>query len=190
MKMIQITKKNDEDRKQNVTDEDNLISSRNPYHPISLPMESPRVAKTADFKDNNSIYFFQLPSFFPFCTPKPKGEEPKVVLKKEPGTKEELPPLPEEDFQNTLEFAPEGQFGTLKFYKSGKIKLQVGEYLYDVQEATQPSFYQNISYIPKDEDNIHFFGGPKKRYICTPDIDSLLHPKIEIKEEVKEPTNQ
>merc|ERR1712137_737549 len=87
-------------------------------YPISVPFEPPgwydqneNLGKFLEQADSDSLVFFQLPSVLPVA------EEGKNV------------PTPVKDL-------PGGYLGKLVVYRSGKVKLKIGDILFDVDIGT------------------------------------------------------
>jgi hypothetical protein len=72
--------------------------------------------------------FMQLPSSLPITPPKTE-EEPKQETKQESALGGS-----EQEFVSNLTKIPEGFLGKLIVYKSGKIKMKVGDFIYDVRD--------------------------------------------------------
>ncbi|GLT40248.1 hypothetical protein SLA2020_143980 [Shorea laevis] len=74
-----------------------------------------------------------------------------------------------------LEQMPAGYMGKMLVYQSGKIKLKLGETLYDVTPGLHTEFAQNVAAINAEEKQFCNIGNLVKRLVVTPDIDSLLN---------------
>lgn len=68
----------------------------------------------------------------------------------------------------------EGRIGKLKLFKSGKIKLQIGSYYYDIHPGTECSFLQQIMVVSPDTKQCYQLGDLHKQYICIPDFEKML----------------
>lgn len=75
---------------------------------------------------------------------------------------------------NAIRNLPAGQIGSLKFYKSGKTTMRVGDIDLVVTEATPFPFSQEILCVDAQEKNCVNLGAIEKRVMCTPDIATLL----------------
>ncbi len=142
-------------------DKDHLelsIDPLNSYHPTILPFPEkpplmhnikaeedamivePSVPPREPFLTNSELCFMQLPSSLPI-TPTPQTKHKKKSKEEEEEEAEEVEdqkkdtsslPSNEQDFVSNITDIADGRIGKLQIYKSGKIKLKVGEYLYDV----------------------------------------------------------
>ncbi|KAG2378388.1 hypothetical protein C9374_008531 [Naegleria lovaniensis] len=72
-----------------------------------------------------------------------------------------------------------GLVGEMVIYKSGKVKLKLGEVVLDVFPGSEFSFPEHVACIDiadKDKQgNCHILGNIAKRFSCVPDVDYLLH---------------
>ncbi|XP_006399413.2 uncharacterized protein LOC18019452 isoform X2 [Eutrema salsugineum] len=75
------------------------------------------------------------------------------------------------DLKATL---PEGFMGKLLIYKSGAVKMKLGEVLYDVSPGLKSEFAQDVMVVNVDEKNCCLVGDVYKHAVLTPDIDSIL----------------
>lgn len=69
---------------------------------------------------------------------------------------------------------PAGAMGKMVVYKSGAVKLKLGETLYDVNPGSDCIFSQDVVTINAKEKNCCAVGELQKRAILTPDVDSIL----------------
>ncbi|XP_022549484.2 uncharacterized protein LOC106419349 isoform X2 [Brassica napus] len=67
-----------------------------------------------------------------------------------------------------------GFMGKLLVYKSGAIKMKLGEVLYDVSPGLKSEFAQDVMAVNTDEKNCCLVGDVYKHAVLTPDIDSIL----------------
>lgn len=77
--------------------------------------------------DEPQFLFFQLPAVLPLA----KKPDASVDAKK--GSNKTVP-------ASKLEEVPEGRIGKILVYKSGKVKMKLGDLLFDVS-ARSPEFY-------------------------------------------------
>lgn len=75
---------------------------------------------------------------------------------------------------NSLEELPEGYMGKMLVYKSGAVKLKLGDIVYDVSPGCDCSFPQKVVAINVSDKHCCELGEGNKRAVVTPDIDSLL----------------
>jgi hypothetical protein len=71
---------------------------------------------------------------------------------------------------------PDGYLGKILVYKSGKIKLRIGNFLYDVTSGTPMSFHQEVAVFSPDNKACYSLGDISGRMLITPDLDQLLNP--------------
>ncbi|CAL5058049.1 unnamed protein product [Urochloa decumbens] len=69
---------------------------------------------------------------------------------------------------------PGGLMGKILVYKSGKVKMTLGDVLFDVSAGSNCMFPQDVAAINTREKHCCSIGEIEKRAIVTPDIDSLL----------------
>ncbi|KAJ8420780.1 hypothetical protein Cgig2_022646 [Carnegiea gigantea] len=67
-----------------------------------------------------------------------------------------------------------GAMGKMVVYKSGAVKLKLGDTLYDVNPGSDCIFSQDVVTINTKEKNCCAVGELQKRAILTPDVDSIL----------------
>jgi DNA-directed RNA polymerase III subunit RPC4 len=136
--------------------------------------------------EDERLYFFQLPAILPrfkvpIDEPAVKGEAEDVEMKEQPSTikmeKEQearrAPKVVDVEFDK----AQEGRIGSLLVYKSGKVKLKLGSVLMEVAPGTDPSFLENVVVVDsKDQTRTSAVsvGNITEKFLCVPDIDSLL----------------
>jgi len=164
------------------------IDVMNPQHPILLPFPQKeniipiklegtsdnfsRLSLDKHFLKENEICFIQLPSSLPVT---PSILKPDLNKEQKPESqKESLLGSTTQDFENNLTNIPEGYLGKIQIYKSGKIKLKIGDYLYDLQPGSESSFLQQVMILPQEFKQIYQLGNLSKRYITVPDLSSLL----------------
>eukprot|EP01029_Cantina_marsupialis_P019636 TRINITY_DN45681_c0_g1_i6.p2 TRINITY_DN45681_c0_g1~~TRINITY_DN45681_c0_g1_i6.p2 ORF type:complete len:211 (+),score=41.73 TRINITY_DN45681_c0_g1_i6:2779-3411(+) len=130
----------------------------------------------------SQLVYVQLPSKFPSSavlgTSSIKTDEKRVG--------------DQSTFQSTLKkVSYSGEIGNLMVMESGKIKLQLGDVLYDVTNAINCKFHQEVGVIKTEEDNAlssngRFFSiGPVNRRLqLIPDIEDLVHTFLEDKKKM------
>lgn len=77
-----------------------------------------------------------------------------------------------------LEDLAGGHMGKMLVYKSGAIKLKLGEILYDVSPGLDCTCVQDVVAINTVDKHCYALGELGKRVIVTPDVDSLLDSMI------------
>ncbi|KAF8370131.1 hypothetical protein HHK36_031826 [Tetracentron sinense] len=75
----------------------------------------------------------------------------------------------------SLDKLPPGFMGKMLVYKSGAIKLKLGDIRYDVSSGSDCLFAQDVVAINTEEKHCCIVGELNKRAIITPDVDSLLN---------------
>ncbi|XP_038879339.1 DNA-directed RNA polymerase III subunit rpc4-like [Benincasa hispida] len=122
-----------------------------------------------DEKTENTKYFFQLPARLPLpkqsSTATGKEKVGNLRSSKSMGSSE----------LGDLKKLSAGCMGKLLIYKSGAIKLRLGDTLYDVSSGSDCSFLQHVVAINTKEGQCCDLGDIGKRVIVTPDISSLLN---------------
>ncbi|CAN6278664.1 unnamed protein product [Urochloa humidicola] len=73
-----------------------------------------------------------------------------------------------------LKELPGGLMGKILVYKSGKVKMTIGDVLFDVSAGSNCMFPQDVAVINTRAKHCCGLGEIEKRAIVTPDIDSLL----------------
>lgn len=66
------------------------------------------------------------------------------------------------------------QLGKLLVFRSGKVKMQIGDVLLDVSQGVPCSFRQDVAAINADDGHMVLLGDVAQRVVCLPDIDQLL----------------
>ncbi len=78
------------------------------------------------------------------------------------------------DFTPTLPSTPQGRLGSLVVYKSGRVKLRIGDVLYDVTPGMPLNFLQEVAVVEPDEQKFYSLGEINQRMVVSANIDSLL----------------
>jgi hypothetical protein len=81
--------------------------------------------------------------------------------------------LIQKEFENVLKTLPKNsKLGKLKFYKSGKIKLQIGDNLFDMGLGITSRFAQELAVVSPQTGELVFLGNVKeKKIVITPDMN-------------------
>jgi len=74
----------------------------------------------------------------------------------------------------TLKKVPPGLMGKLVIYKSGKVKLRVGDLLLEVSQGTTTLFHQELVSFDANRKEAHRLGSVERRLVCTLDVEHLL----------------
>lgn len=78
------------------------------------------------------------------------------------------------EFTSTLANVPSGHLGKLLIYKSGKVKLRIGDILFDVSTGMRCNFLQEVVAVNESEQKYYQLGDIAKRMVCYPDIESTV----------------
>lgn len=117
--------------------------------------------ENGEYEGEDQLFFIQMPSALPLgeapVRPSSATEQTQVL-----GFKGNLPSL------------PAGNIGKLLIYKSGKVKLKVGEVLFDVSTGMPCNFLQEVVAIDMDKQKYYQLGDISRRMVCYPDVESLL----------------
>ncbi|XP_076888228.1 uncharacterized protein LOC143538596 [Bidens hawaiensis] len=171
----------------------------NKYYPVTLPIRmpysgNPELLNEQEFKDDSEtkihndsstnaaeelglmnedlekkLFFIQLPPTLPLPKHYVKPEDSGTGSSSRPDKGTE--PLPKGSGLSEL---PAGLMGKMLVYKSGAVKLKLGDHLYDVTGGLDCSFAQDVVAIHTEEKSCCNIGELNKRAIITPDIDSIL----------------
>ncbi|KAM3344801.1 DNA-directed RNA polymerase III subunit RPC4 isoform X2 [Capsicum galapagoense] len=80
----------------------------------------------------------------------------------------------------SLQDLPAGSMGKMLVYKSGTVKLKLGDILYNVSPGVECSFAQDVVAINTAEKQCCQLGELGKRAVVTPDVDFLLDKMIKL----------
>ncbi|KAG9087937.1 hypothetical protein FRC06_002300 [Ceratobasidium sp. 370] len=79
-----------------------------------------------------------------------------------------------------------GIIGQLEIYRSGLIKMRLGDgVVMEVTAATQPSFLQHAVYLDDAKNRLVVLGEVNRRFIVSPDVDLLLDDMLVQEEQEK-----
>uniref|UniRef100_A0A0D9VGC7 Uncharacterized protein n=1 Tax=Leersia perrieri TaxID=77586 RepID=A0A0D9VGC7_9ORYZ len=121
-------------------------------------------------KDKPKLLFFQLPLSLPLPRAKPVTEEDKVTRSDWTDQKKG-----HQSIQGChLEELPGGLMGKILVYNSGKMKMKLGDVLFDVSAGMKCEFLQEVVVINTREKHCCSLGEISNRVIVAPDIDYLL----------------
>eukprot|EP01016_Furgasonia_blochmanni_P055390 TRINITY_DN9256_c0_g1_i1.p3 TRINITY_DN9256_c0_g1~~TRINITY_DN9256_c0_g1_i1.p3 ORF type:complete len:226 (-),score=55.93 TRINITY_DN9256_c0_g1_i1:816-1493(-) len=70
--------------------------------------------------------------------------------------------------------------GKLVLYKSGKLKMRIGEVLYDLNEAARDGFYQELASLDKNNNEISFMTPLTRKFIMQPDVEEMLKLQLRV----------
>ncbi|CAJ1934297.1 unnamed protein product [Sphenostylis stenocarpa] len=106
------------------------------------------------------MFLFQLPKYMPFNEKSNKG-------------KEEIGASTVSGKAGALEELPRGYMGKMQVYKSGAVKLKLGETVFDVSPGTDCKFAQDVVAVNNAQKNICNLGEISKKVVIVPDLDSI-----------------
>ncbi|KAH7572072.1 hypothetical protein JRO89_XS04G0197500 [Xanthoceras sorbifolium] len=110
-----------------------------------------------------SMLFLQLPPSMPTKKRSATADDKEAIESSKP-----------RGGARTIEL-PAGFMGKMLVYRSGVVKLKLGDILYDVTAGLDSTFAQDVAAINTVEKNCCIVGELNKRAILTPDVDSVLH---------------
>ncbi|KAL6840063.1 hypothetical protein ACP4OV_029873 [Aristida adscensionis] len=126
------------------------------------PAEELNLLREQDGKER--MFLFQLPKSLPL----PKRYS--VVERKGKATGKEAKE------GSNLQQLPHGYLGKMLVYKSGKIKMKLGDVMFDVNPGAECSMVQHAVALNTREKHCCMLGEIENRHvIVTPDVDSLLN---------------
>ncbi|CAN6699183.1 unnamed protein product [Malus baccata var. baccata] len=133
---------------------------------------STKPANDLDLLEENkatSMFFLQLPQYLPTMKRSATADGPEA-------TKSSRPPGSAHNMQKfcALSDLPPGHMGKMLVYRSGAIKLKLGDTLFDVSSGMKCGFAQDLVVTNENEKGFGIIGELNKRAIATPDIDSIL----------------
>lgn len=143
------------------------------------------------------MFLFQFPSVLPFAKPPAAAVDGnEIVIRSEtanagnkgsdnkPGTaaaaesQRNSSASSETDNKSnkgcTLRDLPSGFIGKMLIYKSGKVKMKIGDTLFDVSPGQNCAFAQDAAVINVKDKHCCILGDLPKRIVVTPNVDSLL----------------
>ncbi|KAL3647056.1 hypothetical protein CASFOL_008024 [Castilleja foliolosa] len=126
-----------------------------------------------DEDSENKMFFFQLPTNMPTVnlSANAEGNESDKITNPSNGTAKGTGASRK---PCNLEALPAGLMGKMLVYKSGAVKLKLGEMIYDVSSGLNCVFAQDVAVVNTEEKHCCNVGELGKRVVITPDIDSML----------------
>ncbi|CAI5945294.1 unnamed protein product [Closterium sp. NIES-65] len=122
---------------------------------LNPPAAAAAAASSSSLDDR--MVFFQLPAALPV-----RRERAAELAPGEPGPLDELSSL------------PEGRIGKILVYDDGRVKMRLGDTLFDLQAGSPCIFHQELAAVNAASGMCHFLGDVRQRAVVVPDIDSLL----------------
>ncbi|XP_066350247.1 uncharacterized protein [Miscanthus floridulus] len=117
----------------------------------------------------SQFVFFQFPSSLPLPRQPRSVADPNVVSDER---REGMRPL--SHIGSKLKEIPEGYMGKVLVYRSGKVKMKIGDTLFDVSSGSNCMFVQEVAAINTREKHCCTVGEISKRAVIAPDIDYML----------------
>ncbi|XP_039850303.1 DNA-directed RNA polymerase III subunit RPC4-like isoform X7 [Panicum virgatum] len=113
------------------------------------------------------MFLFQLPKSLPL----PRRSS-NIVERKGKATGKEVKE------GSNLQQLPQGYLGKMLVYKSGKVKMKLGDVMFDVNPGAESRMPQHVVALNTQEEHCCLLGEIENRHvIVTPDVDSLLNDK-------------
>ncbi|CAI9782682.1 unnamed protein product [Fraxinus pennsylvanica] len=170
------------------------------YYPLQLPLRrpysgNPELLDKEEFEDDlarsidneyatnpslrlglmeenleDSMFFVQLPTALPMTKPCDNVEGSKQqgsIANPMKGARPSQKPC-------GMEALPAGFMGKMLVYRSGAVKLKLGDTLYDISAGLDCAFAQDVVAINTEEKHCCSVGELSKQVVITPDVDSIL----------------
>ncbi|XLU63385.1 hypothetical protein S245_022594 [Arachis hypogaea] len=140
--------------------------STNPAKELGLLEENPET----------SMFLIQLPAALPAIkgSASSGGQADSESSSKPQGSMKKVKPC-------KLNELPPGFMGKMLVYKSGAIKLNLGDTLYDVSPGSNCTFAQDVAVMNTAEKHCCAIGEIRRRVIVTPDIDDMISVTLWVK---------
>lgn len=113
--------------------------------------------------NEEELFFFQLPEVLPFSKRPSSGADQKSNS-----------PVENANTAANLKDLPSGRLGKMMVYRSGKVKMKIGDTLFDVSPGQNCMFAQDAAVISVKEKKCCILQNITRRVVVTPDIDALL----------------
>uniref|UniRef100_A0A1J3GLG8 DNA-directed RNA polymerase III subunit RPC4 n=1 Tax=Noccaea caerulescens TaxID=107243 RepID=A0A1J3GLG8_NOCCA len=145
------------------------------YYPITLPLRrpysgDPELLDVEEFIQAEANHEDSLNSAANLGLTEDSGEQ-KMLLVRLPSMPLVKPNIKGGGLKDAL---PEGFMGKLLVYKSGAVKMKLGDVLCDVSPGLKSEFAQDVMAVKTDEKKCGVVGEVYKHAVLTPDIDSIL----------------
>ena len=125
-----------------------------------------------NFNEEN-LFLFQFPRQIPLKVDLQEKEKLEETLNEEPSF-DQNGYLIKPEFKNVFREIPKNtKLGKLKVYKSGKVKMQIGDVLFDVIPGINTKFVQQASVITGEEYNQAYLLGnvTNKKLVVIPELN-------------------
>ncbi|RWR95323.1 DNA-directed RNA polymerase III subunit RPC4 [Cinnamomum micranthum f. kanehirae] len=167
------------------------------YYPTTLPLRRPYLGKpelldeqefgkaSADFDETcinpaaelgltdnkeGKMILFHLPHSLPLVNRAASRKGKEIIdTSKPPPTRNNT-----SDTACSMKDLPAGFIGKMLVYKSGAVKMKLGDIIFDVSPGTKYNFAQDVAAINVKEKHFCLLGDLDKRAVVTPDVDSLI----------------
>jgi len=116
----------------------------------------------------DKLLLFQMPHSLPFV----EGANAPEPLPQEPNQDEWDGAVPKTT--SPLTGKPAGRMGKLRIHKSGKVTMRLGTVVFDVTEAAECNFLQQVVARQEHSDDLFHLGDLSGRLMLTPDLEGLL----------------
>ncbi|KAH6818357.1 hypothetical protein C2S51_001960 [Perilla frutescens var. frutescens] len=123
----------------------------------------------ADEGEEKNMFFLQLPAMLPATA---QSADPQVPESSNGSEKSQK--------LCKLESLQEGLIGKMLVYKSGAVKLKLGDTIYDVSAGLNCLFAQDVVAVNAEMKYCCNLGELSKRAVATPDIDGMLEAMSEL----------
>lgn len=132
---------------------------------ISNPANLMFRTEDGEYAGEDQLFFIQLPSAVPIgdlqARPSVAAENIEIL-----------------GFKGNLTTLNSGKIGKIVVYKSGKVKMRVGDRLFDVSTGMPCNFLQEVVAIDTDRQKLYQLGELQRRMVCYPDIADLLEDDV------------
>lgn len=132
---------------------------------ISNPANLMFKTEDGEYAGEDQLFFIQLPSAVPIgnlpARPSVAVENTEIL-----------------GFKGNLATINSGKIGKIIVYKSGKVKMKIGDRLFDVSTGLPCNFLQEVVAIDPDRQKLYQLGELQRRMVCYPDVADLLDDNV------------
>ncbi|KQJ82389.1 DNA-directed RNA polymerase III subunit RPC4 [Brachypodium distachyon] len=127
-----------------------------------------------DRSDTPPLLLFLFPKSLPLLKQAQSVEEPNTGNKDNTGPASTISKLAHEKITGSkINDLPGGLMGKILVYKSGKVKMKIGDALFDVSPGVNCKFVQDVAAINIRENHCCTLGEISKNAVVTPDVAHL-----------------
>jgi len=126
------------------------------------------------FQGDNELVFVQLPSLLPST---PKSAPAATTTTTATDGSAPLKRTWDDEFLGNLKELPGGKLGKLQIFKSGRVKMILGDVTYDVSEGMPCGFLQDLVAIDSGGKSLTSLGEVNKRMVVSLDINGLVETR-------------